>query len=278
MLEWRQEYWAHTTVMLNAPGQQQGLREQLRAAGYWHYVCDPVPGDNRMLLLPCAAPVRGLDRYWVPFRPQLSATPCLTRECNVELLVRDLNADLVELCFRPPLVYKYDATQQQPGTRQSEVLELATHGLDGLGLDRNCKLQLRIHAHFKDATLQLGPYLLVHGVRVWWDGEVEHAGQEAREALDQRGEVQPEMMMVEGMLIDDPQENARVREEIARTAVWCRWDTMKRMEEAFKAKAAVRRICGAFKRWKWRKEVAWNPATALGRRLQQLRAEAYAAE
>ncbi len=30
-------------VMLNAPGQQQSLRQQLQAAGYWHYMCGPVP-------------------------------------------------------------------------------------------------------------------------------------------------------------------------------------------------------------------------------------------
>ncbi len=44
------------------------------------------------------------------------------------------------------------------------------------------------------------------------------------------------------------------------------------------AKAAVRRIQAAFKRWTWRKAVAWNPHTALGRRLLQRRAEAGAAE
>ena len=85
------------------------MRQQLQAAGYWHYMCGPVPGDNRMLLLPCAAPVRGLERYCVPFTPQLSATPCLTRECNVKLVSGV--GGFMELLFRPPLVYNYDATQ-----------------------------------------------------------------------------------------------------------------------------------------------------------------------
>jgi hypothetical protein len=119
----RQEYWAHACVMLNAPEQQQSLRQQLQAAGYWHYMCDPVPGDNRVLLLPCAAPVRGLGRYWVPFRPQLSGTPCLTRECNMDKVYH--GRGFLELHFTPPLAYNYEAAQQ-PGTPkwQRDVLEL----------------------------------------------------------------------------------------------------------------------------------------------------------
>ncbi len=127
------------------------------------FLCDPVPGDTRVLLLPCAALVRGLDRYWVPFTPELSGTPCLTRECNVKLVYhRD---GFEELHYTPPLVHNYEATQQ-PGTPewQRDVLELPTPGLG-----RDCMLQLRMHqryAPFQDATLRLGPYLLVHGLAV----------------------------------------------------------------------------------------------------------------
>ncbi len=229
----RQEDWAHASVMLNTPGLQQGLRQQLQAAGYWHYMCDPVPGDNRVLLLPCAAPVRGLGHYWVPFGPQLSGTPCLTRECNVDRVYH--GRGFHELHITPPLVYNYEAAQQ-PGTPewQRDVLELVTHS------GRNRRLQLRIQerrAPFPEATLQLGPYLLVHGVAV--DFFKEHR-------------------------------------DVAPLDV--RFDIIKGMARAFKVRAAVRRIEAAFKRWKWRKEIAWNPNTALGRRLLQRRAEAGAAE
>ena len=162
------------------------------------------------------------------------------------------------------------------------MLQLAIHGVGS-----DCRLQLRMHqrhAPFQDGTLRLGPYLLVHGAAVDRDLEVEYALEGALEALEvlealADGEaVQPEMMMIEGVLIDDPVDYSRVRGEIARAAVSSRMGTMYRMERAFKLKAAARRISGAFKRWKWRKEVAWNPHTALGRRLLQLRAEAGAAE
>ncbi len=61
---------------------------------------------------------------------------------------------------------------------------------------------------------------------------------------------------------------------LAVAALFARLAAIKRMTRAFKVKAAVRRIGGAFKRWKWRMEVAWNPRTALGRQLLLLRAEA----
>ncbi len=184
-----------------------------------------------------------------------------------------------ELHYTPPLVYNYKATQQ-PGTPewQRDVLELATPGLG-----RDCRLQLRMHqrhAPFQDATLRLGPYLLVHGVAVDMDKELAPLEQ-ALNALEERGEVPPEMMMIEGALIDDPEENMEymeLRYEMAAAAVRVRWHTIQRMHMAFMAKAAVRRMCAAFKRWTWRKEVKWNPHTALGRRLLQLRAEAWAAE
>jgi hypothetical protein len=133
----RQEYWAHSAILLNAPGRQQALRQLLQAAGYWHYMCDPVPGDNRALLLPCAAPVRGLGHYWVPFRPQLSGTPCLTRECNVKLVSGF--GGFMQVHFTPPLVYNHGATQQ-PDTPewQRDVLQLAAPGRG-----RDCTLQLR---------------------------------------------------------------------------------------------------------------------------------------
>jgi hypothetical protein len=269
-----QEDWEHASVMLNAPGQQQRLRQQLQAAGYWHNMCDPVSGDNRVLLLPCAAPVRGLERYWVTFRPQLSATPCLTRECNVKLV--EHRDHITELHFTHALVYNYEATQQPDAPEwQRDVLELATPGLG-----RNPKLQLRIqerHARFQDATLQLGPYLLVHAVAVDPFKEVDHAAEELLAVAD-RGEVPPEMMMIEGMLIDDLGKYMTVRKRMTVAAVSVRLDTIERMHRAFMLKAAVRRIQAAFKRWTWRKEVAWNPHTALGRRLLQLRAEAGAAE
>jgi hypothetical protein len=201
-------------------------------------MCDPVPGDNRVLLLPCAAPVRGLGNYWVPFRPQLSGTPCLTRECNVDRVYH--GRGFHELHFTPPLVYNYEAAQQ-PGTpeRQRDVLELVTLS------SRNRKLQLRIrrrHAPFPDATLQLGPYLLVHGVAVDFYKELPR------------------------------------RRHVDVAALDVRFDIIKGMARAFKVRAAVRRIEAAFTRWKWRKEVAWNPNTALGRRLLQLGAEAHTAE
>jgi hypothetical protein len=172
----------------------------------------------------------------------------------------------MELLFRPPLVYNYDAPQQ-PGTPegQREVLQLATHGVGS-----DCRLQLRMHqrhAPFQDGTLRLGPYLLVHGAAVDRDVEVEYALEETLEALEALAdgeEVQPEMM-IEGLLIDNPEGYSRVRVEIAMAAVSSRMRTMYRMERAFK-------------QWKWRKEVAWNPHTALGRRRLQLRAEAGAAE
>jgi hypothetical protein len=133
----RQEYWAHSAILLNAPGRQQALRQLLQAAGYWHYMCDPVPGDNRALLLPCAAPVRGLGHYWVPFRPQLSGTPCLTRECNVKLVSGF--GGFMQVHFTPPQVYNHGATQQ-PDTPewQRDVLQLAAPGRG-----RDCTLQLR---------------------------------------------------------------------------------------------------------------------------------------
>jgi hypothetical protein len=190
----RQEYWAHSSILLNAPGRQQSVRQLLKAAGFSHYMCDPVPGDTRVLLLPCAAPVRGLDRYWVPFRPQLSAAPCLTRECNVKHVYH--SDTFREVHFTPPLAYNYKATQQ-PGTPecQRDVLELATPGLG-----RDCKLQLRSHqrhAPLQDATQLLGGYLLVHGVAVDVDMELVPLEQ-ALDALEAGGEVPPEMMMMGG--------------------------------------------------------------------------------
>ncbi len=86
-------------------------------------------------------------------------------------------------------------------------------------------------------------------------------------------EVPPEMMMIGGMLIDDREWNTEIWCEMAGAALHIRWATIKRTHKAFKLKAVVRRTWGAFNRWKWRKEVAWNPHTALGRRLLQLKAE-----
>jgi hypothetical protein len=178
-----------------------------------------------------------------------------------------------ELHFTPPLVYNYEATQE-PGIPewQRNVLQLATPGLGR-------KLQLRIkerHAPSQDATLQLGPYLLVYEVLVDFDSEVEHV-EEALD-LDEGGEVPPDMMTIEGVLTDDPEAHFEIWIEIAATALLASCDTIKRMARAFKVRAAVRRIEAAFKRWKWKKEVAWNPHTALGRLLLQLGAEAHTAE
>ncbi len=69
----------------------------------------------------------------------------------------------------------------------------------------------------------------------------------------------PDMMMIEGVLIDNPEAQIEIRYEILAAALHARWATIKRMARAFKVKAAARRIGGAFKRWKWRMEVAWNP-------------------
>ncbi len=234
-----------------------------------------MPGDNRALLLPCAAPVRGLGRYWVPFRPQLSTTPCLTRECNVKL-VSGIGG-FMELQFTPPLVYDYEAIQRPdiPEWRRN-VLQLATPGLG-----RDCTLQLRESEWYwprEDSTLRLGPYLLVHGVAVDRDVELEHAAEEAALDLGGEGGLCPWQMMIEGQLIDDPVAQASIYGQIASAAIASRMGNMRRMRRAFKAKAAVMRIEGAFKRWKWRKAVVWNPHTALGRRLLQLSAEAGAAE
>ncbi len=55
------------------------------------------------------------------------------------------------------------------------------------GRDRNCTLQLRESERywpFQDCTLRLGPYLLVHGVEVDRDLELEHADEEAAEWAD----------------------------------------------------------------------------------------------
>ncbi len=92
------------------------------------------------------------------------------------------------------------------------------------------------------------------------------------------GGLHPWRMMIEGQLIDDPEAHASSYRQIAWAAIASRMDNMRRMHKAFELKAAVRRIEGAFKRWTWRKAVAWNPHTALGRRLLQLRAARTARE
>ena len=119
----------------------------------------------------------------------------------------------------------------------------------------------------------------MHGVEVDRDLELEHADEEAAEWAEvEEGGLHPWRMMIEGQLIDDPEAHASIYQQIAWAAIASRMVNMYRMHKAFELKAAVRRIEGAFKRWTWRKAVAWNPHTALGRRLLQLKAEAGAAE